>query len=224
MRYPISLSSVLCAQLIALGVQRLQRKSTFFIGETMRQADEDKLRPRHFGCVGARMMLDESCRDRMLDEDDYYSVLGVPTNANDRSIREAYRALVAEYHPDKRPAHFAEAAARRTAIVNRAYEVLKDRELRREYDAEREHDAAGARDGGGGSEREWRHDFGMGGLFRALCQMCSGVQSGLTGVGGTLATATALLAKLWRAARKRGVGVFARSRASDALALVAVGG
>ena len=32
MRYPISLSSVLCAQLIALGVQRLQRKSTFFIG------------------------------------------------------------------------------------------------------------------------------------------------------------------------------------------------
>jgi curved DNA-binding protein CbpA len=31
----------------------------------------------------------------------YYSILGVPRNANDKQIKQAYRKLTLELHPDK---------------------------------------------------------------------------------------------------------------------------
>ena len=59
---------------------------------------------------------------------DYYEVLSVPRNADDETIKKAYRKLALKYHPDRNPGdkeaeeNFKEAAE--------AYEVLRDSEKR----------------------------------------------------------------------------------------------
>jgi uncharacterized membrane protein YsdA (DUF1294 family) len=63
---------------------------------------------------------------------DYYAILGVPRNATPEEIREAYRRLAKEYHPDKNPSPEAE---ERFKLVNEAYQVLSDPAKRAEYDA-----------------------------------------------------------------------------------------
>ncbi len=60
---------------------------------------------------------------------DYYQVLGVGRNADEKEIKSAYRKLALKYHPDKNPdseEHFKE--------INEAYEVLGDPEKRAKYD------------------------------------------------------------------------------------------
>ncbi len=60
---------------------------------------------------------------------DYYEILGVSRNADEKEIKSAYRQLALKYHPDKNPdseEHFKE--------INEAYEVLGDAEKRSKYD------------------------------------------------------------------------------------------
>jgi curved DNA-binding protein CbpA/uncharacterized membrane protein YsdA (DUF1294 family) len=63
---------------------------------------------------------------------DYYAILGVPRNATPEEIKEAYRRLAKEYHPDKNPSPEAE---KRFKLVNKVYQVLSDPAKRAEYDA-----------------------------------------------------------------------------------------
>ncbi len=63
---------------------------------------------------------------------DYYEVLGVPKNADEKTIKSAYRKLARKYHPDVNP-NKAEAESRFKEI-NEAYEVLSDKEKRQKYD------------------------------------------------------------------------------------------
>jgi curved DNA-binding protein CbpA len=65
---------------------------------------------------------------------DHYAVLEVSKEASLDEIQRAYRTLAMRYHPDRNPAPD---AAARMAVVNEAYEVLRDRGRRREYDASR---------------------------------------------------------------------------------------
>lgn len=63
---------------------------------------------------------------------DYYEVLGVPRDADDRTIKEAFRRLALKYHPDRSREPDAES---RFKEVAEAYAVLSDPAKRATYDA-----------------------------------------------------------------------------------------
>ncbi len=63
---------------------------------------------------------------------DYYDILGVPRNADEKEIRQAYRRLARQHHPDVNPGD--DAAAERFKSINAAYEVLSDADKRAKYD------------------------------------------------------------------------------------------
>ena len=64
---------------------------------------------------------------------DYYAVLGLTRDADDRAIKRAYRRLARRYHPDMNPAA-PEWAAERFKEIVAAYEVLSDTRSRARYD------------------------------------------------------------------------------------------
>jgi len=68
----------------------------------------------------------------MVDQRDYYEVLGVERRASSAQITDAYRKLAIRFHPDKNPGN-GEAAARFKEAA-RAFEVLSDADLRARYD------------------------------------------------------------------------------------------
>ena len=63
---------------------------------------------------------------------DYYAVLGVAPEADEKTIRDAYRKLARQYHPDVNPGD--QQAEERFKEINEAYEVLSDVDKRKLYD------------------------------------------------------------------------------------------
>ena len=64
--------------------------------------------------------------------EDLYSVLGVSKNATDDEIKKAYRKLAKKYHPDLNKGD--KAAEEKLKNVNKAYEILSDKQKRAQYD------------------------------------------------------------------------------------------
>src|SRR2546429_9770311 len=62
--------------------------------------------------------------------DNYYAILGIPINADDDTLKRAYRQLARRYHPDLAGPEGAVQKKR----INRAYDVLSDPEKRLNYD------------------------------------------------------------------------------------------
>ena len=99
----------------------------------------------------------------MAEKRDYYEVLGVPRNADDATIKKAYRKLAKQYHPDSNPGD--EAIAEKFKEASEAYDVLSNPQKRQQYDqfghAAFDGGAGGAGSGFGG------FDFGgdMGDMF-----------------------------------------------------------
>ena len=70
----------------------------------------------------------------MSEKRDYYEVLGVEKDADDRVLKKAYHKLALQFHPDKNAASDAPAKFRK---VQEAYEILSDVDKRRAYDENR---------------------------------------------------------------------------------------
>lgn len=63
---------------------------------------------------------------------DWYALLGVPEDADDGTIRRAYRRAALKFHPDK---NSSEEASEMFHLLNEAFAVLTSPGLRTEYDA-----------------------------------------------------------------------------------------
>jgi len=63
---------------------------------------------------------------------DYYKILGVPRNADEKAIRQAFRRLARQHHPDVNPGK--KDAENKFKEINEAYQVLNDKERRAKYD------------------------------------------------------------------------------------------
>lgn len=68
----------------------------------------------------------------MAEKRDYYEVMGVPKNATEAEIKQAYRKLAKKYHPDLHPGD--KEAEAKFKEINEAYEVLSDKDKRARYD------------------------------------------------------------------------------------------
>ena len=60
----------------------------------------------------------------------YYDVLGVEQSASPEQIKQQFRLLAKEWHPDRRK----DSSEEKMAMINQAYEVLSNQKLREEYD------------------------------------------------------------------------------------------
>jgi len=63
---------------------------------------------------------------------DYYEVLGVDKNADEATIKKAYRKLAMQFHPDKNPDN--KEAEEKFKEASEAYEILSDKEKKQLYD------------------------------------------------------------------------------------------
>ena len=64
---------------------------------------------------------------------DFYSILGVPKNASEKGIKEAFRRLARKYHPDLNRDD--PDTTRKFTELAEAYRTLKSQEKRNEVDA-----------------------------------------------------------------------------------------
>uniref|UniRef100_A0A2S2PZV2 DnaJ subfamily B member 6-A n=1 Tax=Sipha flava TaxID=143950 RepID=A0A2S2PZV2_9HEMI len=101
---------------------------------------------------------------------DYYSILGVPSNASINDIKKSYRKLALKWHPDKNPEN-QEQANRMFKEISEAYEVLSDDKKRKIYNQYGKDGLINGGSGNGGRRRNQRHpghydpfgqDFGPG--------------------------------------------------------------
>jgi len=113
---------------------------------------------------------------------DYYEVLGVAKDADENTIKRAYRKLAMKYHPDRNPDDTA--AAENFREVTEAYEVLTDENKRSRYDQY----------GHAGVDEQMQDFWGRGGAqdshaFRDFGDMFGDVFGDMFGFGGTGARA-----------------------------------
>lgn len=77
---------------------------------------------------------------------EYYELLGVPRDADERTLKTAYRKLAVKYHPDKNPDN--PEAEKKFKDISHAYEILSDPHKREIYD---KYGEEGLQQGGGPS-------------------------------------------------------------------------
>ncbi|KAL1634851.1 hypothetical protein SLS58_010480 [Diplodia intermedia] len=107
---------------------------------------------------------------------DYYKVLGVSRDADEREIKRAYRKLTKEHHPDKASQKdiTPEEAQKKMASINEAYEVLSDPELKARFDngddpndnEAQSNPFQGSPFGGPGGQQFFMRQGGPGGSFK----------------------------------------------------------
>lgn len=130
---------------------------------------------------------------------DYYKILDISRDADDRTIKKAYRAQTLKYHPDKYKGNdlTPDQIENKMQDINQAYEVLADKELRERYDGgddpndplsgqrQQQQPFGGARPFGGSGGQQFLFNFGENGFMRQFMkQKGSGGSGGFGGFGG----------------------------------------
>ncbi|MEL6752227.1 MAG: DnaJ domain-containing protein, partial [Pseudomonadota bacterium] len=88
---------------------------------------------------------------------DYYDTLGVARDADEKTLKSAFRKQAMKYHPDRNPGDAA--AEAKFKELGEAYEALKDPQKRAAYDRFGHAAFEDGRGGAGGG-----HPFGGGGM------------------------------------------------------------
>jgi len=96
-----------------------------------------------------------------MDYKDYYKVLGVERNADEKEIKKAFRKLAQQYHPDKNPGD--KAAEAKFKEINEAYTVLSDADKRSKYDRFGSQWEQYERGGGNAEDFDWSRWSNTGG-------------------------------------------------------------
>ena len=118
----------------------------------------------------------------MSSKRDYYEILGIPKNSSKEDIKNAYRKLALQYHPDRNKSHGDEEKFKE---ISEAYAVLSDEEKRKRYDT---YGHVGAEEVFRGSEANFDEifkDMGFGGFKDIFDQIFGGRAGG--GFGGSAA-------------------------------------
>jgi molecular chaperone DnaJ len=118
---------------------------------------------------------------------DYYEVLGVPRGASKEQVKDAYRKLALQFHPDRNKSPEAE---ERFKEITEAYAVLSDDEKRGQYD---EYGKEGVYQRysqeeifRGANVQDVFRGMGFGGFDDIFAQFFGGAQAGRTGRGEDL--------------------------------------
>ncbi|THW96097.1 DNAJ domain-containing protein [Aureobasidium pullulans] len=117
------------------------------IGKATRQLDADEFEPaiqtlnqakeHHQNSQKVQELLQKAhTLLKRSKQKDYYKVLGVTRDSEEREIKKAYRKLTILHHPDKaaQKGTSPEEAQKKMAEINEAYEVLSDPELKARFD------------------------------------------------------------------------------------------
>ena len=67
-----------------------------------------------------------------MDYKDYYGILGVPPDADKKTIQQTFRQLARKHHPDVNPGN--KDAEEKFKTINEAYQVLSNADQRKKYD------------------------------------------------------------------------------------------
>ncbi|KAB5526138.1 hypothetical protein PHYPO_G00148300 [Pangasianodon hypophthalmus] len=121
--------------------------------DTSRRREENSVTLR--GCAGFKSLCIFSLRtfhssSVCHEQQDLYSVLGIPRTATQKEIKKAYYQLAKKYHPDTNPDD--PQAKEKFAKLAEAYEVLSDEVKRKQYDT---YGSAGPSASGAG-QQYWR--------------------------------------------------------------------
>ena len=135
----------------------------------------------------------------MSSKRDYYEVLGVQKNASKEEIKNAYRKLALQYHPDRNKEPSAEEKFKE---LSEAYAVLSDDEKRKRYDT---YGHVGAEEAFRGSEANFEEifrDAGFGGIRDIFDQIFGRAEE--EAFSATTSSATSALAVVVAGSRRRG--------------------
>lgn len=135
---------------------------------TLKKASE--LRPDKNNIVNPLMQKAQVALKRSKTKD-YYKILGVAHDADERQVKAAYRKLTKLHHPDKaaKQGLSKEEAEKKMAGINEAYEVLSNPELRARFDRgddPNSHEQQGSPFGGGGGGNPFMFQQGGGQQFQ----------------------------------------------------------
>lgn len=86
---------------------------------------------------------------------DYYEILGVSQDTDEKTIKQTYRKLARQYHPDLNPGD--KEAEEKFKSINEAYQALSNKEQRKKYDELRGQYQRWQQSGGRPRDFDWQN-------------------------------------------------------------------